>query len=94
MGDHSGSHILYIPFIRTTGDGDTRDDQLWIARSTDGATTWTRVRVADLGHHAADNIFPQLALDRSGNNTMLVAWAIFTTQFRPAQASAPSVPAA
>jgi hypothetical protein len=70
QGDRSrsGSHELYIPFIRSTeNDAGVPDDKLYIARSTDGAQTWTRRLVADLGAHAADNIFPQLTLDHAGN---------------------------
>src|SRR3954447_13695300 len=70
VGDRSrsGSHVIYIPFIRTRDNGDgTTDNRLYIARSEDGADTWTRHLVADLGPHAADNIFPQLTLDHGGN---------------------------
>jgi hypothetical protein len=64
----SGSHVIYIPFIRTHDNGDgTTGNKLYIARSSDGAETWTRHLVADLGAHAADNIFPQLTLDHAGN---------------------------
>jgi hypothetical protein len=64
----SGSHVVYIPFIRTHDNGDgTTDNKLYIARSNDGAQTWTRHFVADVGPHAADNIFPQLTLDHAGN---------------------------
>src|SRR3954451_18662114 len=70
VGDRSrsGSHVIYIPFIRTRDNGDgTTDNRLYVARSEDGADTWTRHLVADLGPHAADNIFPQLTLDHGGN---------------------------
>src|SRR3954452_17084924 len=64
----SGSHVIYIPFIRTHDNGDgTTDNKLYVARSDDGAETWTRHFVADVGAHQADNIFPQLTLDRAGN---------------------------
>jgi hypothetical protein len=64
----SGSHIVYIPFIRTSDDGaGTTDNRLYIARSEDGGDTWTRHFVADVGPHQADNIFPQLTLDHAGN---------------------------
>ena len=70
VGDRSrsGSHLIYIPFIRTrdNGAGGT-DNRLYIARSDDGAQTWTRHLVADVGPHASDNIFPQLTLDHAGN---------------------------
>lgn len=71
QGDRSrsGSHIIYIPFIRSqrNDDGDIVNNQLYIARSEDGAETWTRHLVANVGPAAADNIFPQLTLDHAGN---------------------------
>jgi hypothetical protein len=64
----SGSHVVYIPFIRTSDNGaGTVDNRLYIARSEDGGQTWTRHLVADVGPHPADNIFPQLTLDHAGN---------------------------
>jgi hypothetical protein len=61
-------HRLYIPFVRSysTQSGGT-DYKLYIARSSDEATTWTRQQVADLGEHDPANIFPQLTVDESGN---------------------------
>jgi hypothetical protein len=70
VGDRSrsGSHVIYIPFIRSHDNGDgTTDNRLYVARSDDGANTWTRHLVADVGPHSADNIFPQLTLDHAGN---------------------------
>ena len=64
----SGSHIVYIPFVRSSrNDAGTPDNKLYIARSTDGANTWTRSLVADLGPNDPANIFPQLTLDHAGN---------------------------
>ena len=64
----SGSHLIYIPFIRSHRDDSGEvDNKLYIARSDDGAETWTRYLVADVGQNAADNIFPQLTLDHAGN---------------------------
>jgi hypothetical protein len=63
----SGSHIVYIPFIRTHDDAGVTDNRLYIARSEDGGQTWTRHLVADVGPHQSDNIFPQLTLDHAGN---------------------------
>src|SRR3954469_2517818 len=64
----SGSHVIYIPFIRTSDDGNGNlDNRLYIARSEDGGESWTRHFVADTGPHQADNIFPQLTLDHAGN---------------------------
>ncbi len=65
------THNLYIPFVRGTAiiPGLTSGPpySLWIAKSTDGATTWTRFKVADLGDHNPVNLFPQLTIDRGGN---------------------------
>jgi hypothetical protein len=64
----SGSHVIYIPFVRSSrNDAGTPDNRLYIARSDDGAQTWTRHLVADLGAHDPANIFPQLTLDHAGN---------------------------
>ena len=70
QGDHSrsGSHLIYIPFIRKIeDDSGAVDNQLYIARSDDGAETWTRYLVADVGANSPRNIFPQLTLDHAGN---------------------------
>src|SRR3954452_10632924 len=70
QGDRSrsGSHVAYIPFVRSSRDDTgTPDNRLYIARSDDGAQTWTRHLVADLGAHDPANIFPQLTLDHAGN---------------------------
>lgn len=61
-------HDLYIPFARdySTSSGGT-DFRLYVARSSDEGTTWTRQEVADLGAHDPANIFPQLTVDLAGN---------------------------
>lgn len=72
VADNSASspyhHHLYIPFVRyfSTSSGGT-DYKLYIARSSDEATTWTRRQVADIGYHDPGNIFPQLTADLAGN---------------------------
>jgi hypothetical protein len=71
------THNLYIPFVRGTPiiPGLTAGPpyDLYIARSTDGANTWTRHLVAHLGEHNPMNIFPQLTIDRGGN--LYVTWS-------------------
>ncbi|HEX8100748.1 MAG TPA: sialidase family protein, partial [Actinomycetota bacterium] len=68
---HEG-HPLYIPFIRG-GSGPTSQVtptppwDLYVARSLDQGTTWTRHLVAHLGNHNPVNLFPQLSVDRAGN---------------------------
>ncbi len=70
-GRPNPTHNLYIPFVRGTAviPGLTSGPpySLWIAKSTDAATTWTRYKVAELGDHNPINIFPQLTIDRGGN---------------------------
>jgi hypothetical protein len=67
------THHVYIPFIRrvsTAGLGeDTSNWQLYIAKSMDGGSTWTRHLVHSFGTPNVNpaNIFPQLAIDRGGN---------------------------
>lgn len=65
------SHNVYIPFVRGTplipGLTSGPPYSLWIAKSTDGATTWTRHKVAELGDHNPINLFPELTIDRGGN---------------------------
>jgi hypothetical protein len=67
-------HHLYIPFIRRVsqpvGTGlVVLDWALYIAKSVDGGTTWTRHLVHDFNEPNVNpaNIFPQLAIDRAGN---------------------------
>jgi hypothetical protein len=61
-------HHLYIPFVRSysTSSGGT-DYRLYIARSSDEGTLWTRRQVVDLGEHDPGNIFPELTVDQAGN---------------------------
>lgn len=70
-GRPTPTHNLYIPFVRGTAlvPGLTAGPpySLWVAKSTDGATTWTRSKVADLGDHNPINLFPRLTIDRGGN---------------------------
>lgn len=65
------THHLYIPFVRGTavvpGLLSGPPYELYIAKSTDGGSTWTRRLVAELGDHNPINIFPQLTIDRGGN---------------------------
>jgi hypothetical protein len=71
------THNLYIPFVRATtivpGVSAGPPYTLYIAKSTDGATTWTRHKVADLGDHNPVNLFPELDVDRGGN--IYLTWA-------------------
>jgi hypothetical protein len=71
------THNLYIPFIRGTSvvPGLTAGPpwSLWVARSTDNGTTWTRSKIAELGDHNPANIFPDLVVDRGGN--LYVTWS-------------------
>jgi hypothetical protein len=72
-GSRPASHNVYIPFVRrvsTAGAGlDVSNWQLYIAKSTDGGTSWTRHLVHNFGRPDVrpDNIFVQLAVDRGGN---------------------------
>ncbi len=74
-GPSAHPHRLYIPFLRCTGDTLTgglvscgAPYRLYIARSDDGGTTWTRQQVALLGPTAYPrNIFVQMAVDNGGN---------------------------
>lgn len=69
--DLYGSHNVYIPFIRATpivaGVSSGPPFSLWIAKSTDGGSSWKRFKVADLGVHDPVNIFPELTIDKAGN---------------------------
>ncbi len=74
-GPSSHPHRLYIPFLRCTGDAETgglvtcgAPYRLYIARSDDGGTTWTRRLVKLLGPTAYPrNIFVQMTVDKGGN---------------------------
>jgi hypothetical protein len=69
--DYYGTHNIYIPFVRATpiipGVSSGPPYSLWIAKSTDGGSTWTRNRVALLGAHNPVNLFPEMAVDKAGN---------------------------
>jgi len=70
-GRPTPTHDLYIPFVRATavipGVSSGPPYSLWVAKSTDGAETWTRYKVAELGDHNPVNLFPRLTIDRGGN---------------------------
>lgn len=68
------SHNVYVPFVRrivTGGLGDVfpiQGWQLYVAKSTDAGSTWTRQKVADLPADVnPSNIFVQMTIDRGGN---------------------------
>jgi len=69
--DYYNTHNIYIPFVRGTpivpGVSAGPPYSLWVAKSTDGATTWTRSKVADLGSHNPVNLFPEMTDDKAGN---------------------------
>jgi len=69
--DYYNTHNVYIPFVRgmpiIPGVSAGPPYSLWIAKSTDGASTWTRNKVADLGAHNPINLFPQMTVDKAGN---------------------------
>ena len=67
------AHAVYVPFVRRISLGGQGLEcpcpwQLYIAKSTDGATSWTRLKIADLPNTVnPGNIFVQMAIDRAGN---------------------------
>src|SRR5437879_4757892 len=69
--DYYNTHNVYIPFIRATpiipGVSSGPPYSLWVAKSTDGGSTWTRNQVADLGAHNPVNLFPEMTVDKAGN---------------------------
>jgi len=69
--DYYNTHAIYIPFARATpiipGVSAGPPYSLWIAKSTDGGSTWTRSQVANLGNHNPQNLFPEIAIDKAGN---------------------------
>jgi hypothetical protein len=73
MRTGNASHPVYVPFVRRISQGGLGLDcpcpwQLYVAKSIDGGTSWTRHKVADLPNTAdPGNIFVQLAIDRAGN---------------------------
>src|SRR5437879_9363556 len=69
--DYYNTHNIYIPFVRATpiipGVSSGPPYSLWVAKSTDGASTWTRYQIAALGAHNPVNLFPQMTVDKAGN---------------------------
>jgi hypothetical protein len=69
--DYYNTHNLYIPFVRGTpiipGVSAGPPYSLWVAKSTDGGSTWTRTQVAQLDDHNPVNLFPEMAVDKAGN---------------------------
>jgi hypothetical protein len=69
--DRYVTHNVYIPFIRGTFDaqsaGAVAPYSIWVAKSTDGGSTWTRYKVADTGVRYPGNIFQQMTVDKAGN---------------------------
>jgi hypothetical protein len=69
--DYYNTHNIYIPFVRGTtlipGVSAGPPYSLWVAKSTDGGTNWTRTRVAVLGQHNPQNLFPEMTVDKAGN---------------------------
>src|SRR5919201_2548 len=69
--DYYNTHNIYIPFVRGTriipGVSAGPPYSLWVAKSTDGGSTWTRSQVAALGAHNPQNLFPEMAVDKAGN---------------------------
>ena len=67
------THPVYVPFVRRVSQGGLGLEcpcpwQLYVAKSTNGGTSWTRHKVADLPNTVDPaNIFVQLAIDRAGN---------------------------
>jgi hypothetical protein len=69
--DYYNTHAIYIPFARATpiipGVSSGPPYSLWVAKSTDGGSTWARSQVADLGSHNPVNLFPEMTIDKAGN---------------------------
>ena len=69
--DYYNTHYIYIPFVRAQpiipGVSSGPPYSLWVARSTDGGSTWTRNQVAPLGAHNPVNLFPEMTVDKAGN---------------------------
>src|SRR3989442_10852821 len=69
----NSTHSAYVPFVRRISAGGLGLDcpcpwQLYVAKSTDGGGTWTRLKVADLPKTVDPaQIFVQMAIDRAGN---------------------------
>lgn len=71
--DQQATHNVYIPFERFDGT----NFLLYLAKSTDGGTTWTRHLVANVGPRDPAYIFPNLAIDSAGN--LYYDWAMSQT---------------
>jgi hypothetical protein len=73
LRNSNATHPVYVPFVRRLSQGGLGLDcpcawQLYIAKSVDGATSWTRIKIADLPNTVnPGNIFVQMAIDRAGN---------------------------
>ena len=69
----NSTHPVYIPFVRRISAGGQGLDcpcpwQLYVAKSTNGGTSWTRLKLADLPKTVDPaQIFVQMAIDRAGN---------------------------
>src|SRR2546428_8281443 len=69
----NSTHPVYIPFVRRISAGGQGFDcpcpwQLYVATSTDGGGSWTRLKLADLPKTVDPaQIFVQMAIDRAGN---------------------------
>src|SRR5437773_543539 len=69
----NATHNVYVPFVRRLSIGGQGLEcpcawQLYIAKSTDGGTSWIRIKVADLPKTVDPaNIFVQMAIDTGGN---------------------------
>jgi hypothetical protein len=78
VADKYNTHNLYIPFVRSGPSAfnpltPVPPYDLYIAKSVDGGSTWTRKLVAHLGDHNPVNLFPDLTVDKAGN--LYVTWA-------------------
>jgi hypothetical protein len=78
VADKYNTHNLYIPFVRGAFSPfsfltPVPPYDLYIAKSVNGGTTWTRKLVAHLGVHNPVNLFPQLTIDKAGN--LYINWA-------------------
>src|SRR5256886_10683864 len=69
--DYYNTHNVYIPFIRATPIipvvSSGPPNPIWLPKSTDGGSTWTRNQVADVGAHNPVNLFPEMTVDKAGN---------------------------
>src|SRR5256712_2049214 len=69
----NSTHPVYIPFVRRISAGGQGLDcpcpwQLYVAKTTNGGDSWTRLKLADLPKTVDPaQIFVQMAIDRAGN---------------------------